>query len=142
MNASNPPEQLWVNARLATFDPAIAAPYGELRGHALLVHGEIIRAIVPVSAAAGFAGPVHDCGGRWVTPGFIDCHTHLVHGGSRAAEWEMRLAGVPYAEIARRGGGILNTVRATREMSEGELVAAALPRLRALMAEGVTCVEI
>src|SRR5262249_54848621 len=74
--------------------------------------------------------------------GLIDCHTHLVFGGSRAAEWEMRLSGVPYAEIARQGGGILSTVRATRAMSEDDLVAAAPPPLRALVAEGVVGVEI
>src|SRR5262249_16473014 len=89
-----------------------------------------------------FRGPVTDCRGKWVTPGFIDCHTHLVWGGSRAAGWEMRLGGVPYAEIARRGGGILSTVRATRAATEDELVASALPRLRALAAQGVTCAEI
>jgi imidazolonepropionase len=85
---------------------------------------------------------VTDCAGRWVTPGFIDCHTHLVWGGSRATDWEARLSGVPYTEIAKRGGGILSTVRATRATGEDELVAATLPRLRALAAEGVTCVEI
>ncbi|MDB5306426.1 MAG: hutI [Gemmataceae bacterium] len=137
-------DQIWVHARLATFDPAVRAPYGLLEGHVLAVRGDTIAAILPADSpqATGFRGTVHDCGGRWVTPGFVDCHTHLVSGGSRAAEWEMRLSGVPYAEIARRGGGILSTVRATRAMSEAELVAAAAPRLQALMAEGVTCVEI
>ena len=83
-----------------------------------------------------------DCGGRLVTPGLIDCHTHLVFAGDRAAEWEMRLAGATYEEIARAGGGILSTVKATRQASEDSLVASALPRLDALMAEGVTTVEI
>jgi imidazolonepropionase len=85
---------------------------------------------------------ITDCGGKFVTPGLIDCHTHLVWGGTRAPDWEARLSGVRYTEIAKRGGGILSTVRATRAMSEDELLRAALPRLRALVAEGVTCVEI
>ena len=138
------PEQLWVNARLATFDPAVRAPFGLLDGRALAVRGETITAILPADSpdVTGFTGAIHDCRGRLITPGFIDCHTHLIWGGNRAAEWEQRLSGVPYAEIARRGGGILSTVRATRAMSEEELVAVARPRLRALAAEGVTCVEI
>jgi imidazolonepropionase len=137
-------DQLWVNARLATFDPAVGDPYGVRDGYALAVRGEVIIAILAMSEvdAGRFRGEVHDAGGRWVTPGFVDCHTHLVYGGSRAAEWELRLAGTPYPEIARRGGGILSTVRATRAMTEDELVAAAVPRVKALTAEGVTCVEI
>ena len=83
-----------------------------------------------------------DCDGRWITPGLIDCHTHLVYGGDRAGEFEQRLAGVSYEEIARAGGGILSTVRATRQASEDELVASARPRLAALMAEGMTTIEI
>jgi imidazolonepropionase len=83
-----------------------------------------------------------DCGGRWITPGLIDCHTHLVHSGDRAAEFEQRLAGASYEAIARAGGGILSTVRATRAASEDALVASALPRLDALLAEGVTTIEI
>lgn len=83
-----------------------------------------------------------DCGGRLVTPGLIDCHTHLVFAGTRANEWERRLAGATYEEIARAGGGILSTVKATRSASEDALVASARPRLDALIAEGVTTVEI
>ncbi len=82
------------------------------------------------------------CGGRLVTPGLVDCHTHLVHGGDRAAEFEQRLGGATYEEIARAGGGIASTVRATRAADEAALVAAALPRLDALLAEGVTTVEV
>ena len=82
------------------------------------------------------------CEGRWITPGLIDCHTHLVYGGDRAHEFELRLAGATYEEIARAGGGILSTVKATRAATEDELVAQALPRLDALIAEGVTTVEI
>lgn len=83
-----------------------------------------------------------DCGGRLLTPGLIDCHTHLVYGGSRAAEFEMRLNGLSYAEIAKAGGGILSTVKATRAASEAELLASATRRLENLLAEGVTTVEI
>ena len=144
MDASGPFDRLWINARLATLDPAVPGPYGFRDGWAIGVHGESISAILPPDSSA-LRRPgceITDCGGRLITPGFIDCHTHLVYGGSRAEEWEMRLGGIPYAEIARRGGGILSTVRATRALSEDELVTAALPRLRALADEGVTCVEI
>lgn len=100
-----------------------------------------------------YAGPKEDapvleaekvigCDGRWITPGLIDCHTHLVYGGNRASEWERRLAGASYEEIALSGGGIISTMTATREASEDALVAAALPRLQALLAEGVTTVEV
>src|SRR4051812_24684764 len=105
-------DQLWINARLATFDPAVCRPYGEVGGRALLVNDGHIAGLIP--PPADFDGTVHDAGGRWITPGLIDCHTHLVSAGNRAAEWEQRLGGVPYAEIAKHGGGILNTVRATR----------------------------
>ncbi|HWP13780.1 MAG TPA: imidazolonepropionase [Ramlibacter sp.] len=84
----------------------------------------------------------HDCGGALVTPGLIDCHTHLVYGGDRAHEFELRLGGAGYEDIARAGGGIASTVAATRAASEAELLAQSLPRLRALMGEGVTTVEI
>lgn len=83
-----------------------------------------------------------DCEGRLLTPGLIDCHTHIVHAGDRAGEWEMRLSGATYAEIAEGGGGILSTVKATRAASEDSLVGSALPRLDALIAEGVTTIEI
>jgi imidazolonepropionase len=83
-----------------------------------------------------------DCENRWITPGLVDCHTHLVYGGNRAREFEKRLAGATYEEIARAGGGILSTVKATRAASEAELVAAALPRLDRLIADGVTTVEV
>ncbi|HEV7255808.1 MAG TPA: imidazolonepropionase [Mesorhizobium sp.] len=85
---------------------------------------------------------VIDCEGRWVTPGLIDCHTHLVHAGNRADEWEMRLAGASYEEVARAGGGIVSSVKALRAASEDDLVEQSLPRLDALIAEGVTTLEI
>jgi imidazolonepropionase len=93
-------------------------------------------------APAFEAAETYDCEGRWITPGLIDPHTHLVHGGDRAHEFELRLAGASYEEIARAGGGIVSTMKATRAASETELVGAALPRLDALLAEGVTTVEI
>jgi imidazolonepropionase len=83
-----------------------------------------------------------DCAGRWITPGLVDCHTHLVFGGNRAHEFELRLRGASYEEIARAGGGIVSTVAATRRASEAELIANALPRLDALIGEGVTTIEI
>lgn len=86
--------------------------------------------------------PRHDAGGAWITPGLVDCHTHLVYGGQRADEFAMRLAGASYEEIARAGGGIVSTVRATREADEDTLFAQAAARLRPLLAEGVTAIEI
>jgi imidazolonepropionase len=92
---------------------------------------------------ADFAAlPRHDLNGAWVTPGLIDCHTHLVYGGQRADEFAMRLAGVSYEEIAKRGGGIISTVRATRAASEDELFERAAARLQPMLAEGVTAIEI
>ena len=132
-------EQLWTNARIATMAD------GELglidNGAVAAVAGRIVYA-GPAEDAPKTADKVHDIGGRLITPGLIDCHTHLVHGGNRANEWAMRLAGASYEDIARAGGGIVSTMRATRDASEAELVDAALPRLDALIAEGVTTIEI
>lgn len=133
----------WINASLATMDPARAEPYGALDDSALRVRDGRIVAILPMAAWRAEAGEaVVDVGGRWITPGLIDCHTHLVWGGDRAAEFERRLAGASYAEIAAAGGGIRATVRATRAASLEELAAAAAERLRPLLAEGLTTVEI
>ena len=93
-------------------------------------------------AALRNGAEIIDCEGRWITPGLIDCHTHLVHAGNRANEFEMRLAGATYEEVARAGGGIVSSVKALRAASEDELVAQTLPRLDALIAEGVTTIEI
>jgi imidazolonepropionase len=136
-------DRIWRNAALATLAP-------DREGLALVEHGVIaardglIIYAGPESEAPGGldAADVVDCHGGLITPGFVDCHTHLVYAGNRAAEFEQRLQGVSYAEIARNGGGILSTVNATRAASEAQLVAESLPRLDALLAEGVTTIEI
>ena len=115
--------------------------YGLIADAAILIAGGEIAWAGPRAAAPGGHHAV-DCRGLLATPGLIDCHTHLVYGGSRAHEFEQRLTGVSYAEIARAGGGIASTVRATRSQSAAELSAAALKRLDCLLAEGVTTVEI
>ena len=119
-------------------------PYGLIDRGALVIDGERIAWVGPEAELPSdfHAHEALDLGGRLVTPGLIDCHTHLVHGGHRAREFEMRLEGASYADIARAGGGIVSTVAATRAASEGALVATALPRVDALIAEGVTTIEI
>ena len=131
---------IWRNARLATLNPDYSQPYGLLERHALLVRNGRIEAIVDDADAP--AGRRIDLQGRLLTPGLIDCHTHLIFGGSRAQEWEQRLNGVSYQTISANGGGINSTVRATRESSEAELLALAQPRLARLLREGVTTLEI
>ncbi|WP_333822228.1 imidazolonepropionase [Pinisolibacter sp.] len=136
-------DTLWTDARLATLaagrpgvgridDGAVAAKDGRIAwvGPRRDLPGDIV------------AGEVVRCDGRWITPGLIDCHTHLVHAGNRAGEFEARLAGATYADIAAAGGGIAATVRATRAAHVDELVRASLPRLDRLIADGVTTVEI
>lgn len=138
--------ELWTGCRAATLQPASNVPYGLVEDAALVVDGERLAWVGPANELPADlkqrCGRVHDAGGALVTPGFIDCHTHLVYGGDRAGEWEQRLQGVSYEAIARAGGGIASTVQATRQASEEELLAQSRPRLRALMAEGVTTVEI
>jgi imidazolonepropionase len=137
---------LWTGCRAATMDPGVQAPYGLVDDAAIAVEGGRIAWIGPrAGLPAPFAdrcGARHDAGGALVTPGLIDCHTHLVYGGDRAHEFELRLQGASYEDIARAGGGIASTVQATRAASEAELRAQSLPRLKALMAEGVTTIEI
>jgi imidazolonepropionase len=131
-------DRLWTNARIAT----MAGPgLGVVERGAVAAKGGRIAWVGPADAAPA-AAEIIDCEGRWITPGLIDCHTHLVHGGDRAHEFELRLQGASYEEIARAGGGIVSTMRATRAASEAELVASALPRLDALIAEGATTVEV
>ena len=136
-------DRIWHNARLATMR-GDRADLGEIeRGLVAARDGRIVYADAqsdfPVDADAVER---IDCGGRWITPGLVDCHTHLVFGGNRAHEFELRLKGASYEEIARAGGGIVSTVAATRKATEAELVAGALPRLDALIGEGATTVEI
>lgn len=138
-------DAVWINARLATMTGG-GEPYGAMPGAALAVQGGRIAWVGPMADLPGrpeaLAHAVVDAGGRWITPGLIDCHTHLVHAGDRAHEFELRLQGATYEEIARAGGGIRSTVAATRAASEDELVAQADRRLAALCAEGVTVVEV
>ena len=128
------------NARIATMQPGGAA-YGAIENAALLIENGRIAWLGPTSEAPQ-AEETADLGGRWVLPGLIDCHTHIVFAGNRAREFELRLEGASYEEIARAGGGILSTVTATRAASVDELVESALPRLDHLLAEGVTTIEI
>jgi len=135
-------QTLLINATLARVDEA-GSGYGLLADAALLVDGERIAWLGPMRDCPATPGAERfDCGGRLVTPGLIDCHTHLVYGGDRADEFERRLEGASYAQIAAAGGGIVSTVNATRAASEAQLFEQALPRLRQLMSEGVTTVEI
>jgi imidazolonepropionase len=136
-------DHIWHGCRLATLSPP-------RQGLGLVDDGLIAAA----DARIIYAGPAAEvpssldarqrtnCDGRWITPGLIDCHTHLVYGGNRAQEFEQRLTGATYEEIAHAGGGIVSTVRATRQADTEQLTAASLPRLDALIAEGVTTVEI
>lgn len=133
-----PADKLWRNARLATMT---GDGLGVVEHGAVAATGDTISFVGP-DADAPDAAEMIDCEGRWITPGLIDCHTHLVHAGNRAKEFEARLDGATYEEIARAGGGILSTVTATRAASEDELIASALPRLDQLIGEGVTTVEI
>lgn len=135
---------LWRNARLATFNPSMEG-IGAIENAAIAVrNGRIAFAgaesDLPADLAA--ADETIDCDGRWITPALIDCHTHLVFGGNRAMEFEMRLNGATYEEIAKAGGGIVSSVRDTRALSEEALVAQALPRLDTLLAEGISTIEI
>lgn len=131
---------LWGNARIAACDPAMT----RLGQGALLTRGPRIEWVgAQRDMPAGYRpDEVHDLGGAWVTPGLIDCHTHLVFAGTRAGEYAERLRGRSYEQIAREGGGILSTMRAVRAASEQQLLDESLPRLEALLAEGVTTVEI
>jgi len=131
---------LFTNVHLAT----MVDGYGEVRNGAIAVKDGKIAWLGQMDQlpAATQAAHVHDGAGCWLTPGLIDCHTHIVHAGNRSDEFEARLNGATYEDIARAGGGIMSTVRATRAASEDELLQASLPRVRSLLAEGVTTLEI
>ncbi len=131
-------ERLWRNARLATMSGAGIVDDGMIACQ----DGAIVYAGPRQGAPALDAAESIDAEGRWITPGLIDCHTHLIFAGDRSAEFESRLAGASYEEIARTGGGIVSTMTATRAASEAELVESGLTRLDELLAEGVTTVEV
>jgi len=135
---------LWLNVHLATM--TAADPYGTIKDGAIGIHGDKIawigkRTDLPADLKSGVAEVVDGQNG-WITPGLVDCHTHLVHAGSRAREFELRLQGATYEEIARQGGGIRSTVAATRKADEKSLFEQSASRLMALMQEGVTTIEI
>lgn len=134
-------DAIWTNARIATMR-AGGAPWGAIEDGVIAVDGERIAWVGPRAQWQGKAREEHDARRAWITPGLVDCHTHLVYAGDRAGEFEQRLKGASYEDIARAGGGIVSTVRATRAATEDDLVAAGARRLRDLLAEGVTVVEI
>ena len=138
-------DRLWKHARLATMASAGSAreSLGIVEQGVIAAQDGVILYAGPEADAPAFdAAEVIDCEGRWITPGLIDCHTHLIFGGDRSREFELRLEGASYEELARAGGGIVSTMKATRAAGEDELVATALPRLDALLAEGVTTLEV
>ncbi|MGL5474928.1 MAG: imidazolonepropionase [Citrobacter braakii] len=137
-----PDDVIWRNVRLATMDPERNTPYGLVEGHALIVRQGKIRDIVPESSLYLTHDNTFDMQGRLITPGLIDCHTHLVFGGNRAGEWEQRLNGVSYQQISALGGGINATVSATRSASDEQLLHLAHQRMEQLIKEGVTLLEI
>ena len=133
-------DTLWHNAHLMTLEAGDGA-LGIVRdGVVASRDGRIVH--VGPAAGAGHLAPAQriDCEGRWISPGLVDCHTHLVYAGNRAGEFEQRLRGASYADIARAGGGIVATVRATRQADEQHLLEASLPRLDAMLAEGIEAV--
>jgi imidazolonepropionase len=138
-------DAVWIGANIATM-AAGADPYGAIAGGALAVRGERIAWIGTAAEGHRRAAQqnlsIRDASGLWITPGLIDCHTHLVYGGNRVEEFEQRLCGASYEDIALAGGGIQSTVRATRAASVQQLLESASVRLKRLMAEGVTTIEI
>lgn len=137
-------DKAWINVNLATMDDGRPDPYGLLYKQALGIKNGQIACITPMSEITATRLPfdvidAHHC---WMTPGLIDCHTHLVYGGHRAQEFEQQLQGITSDMIKRQGGGIMSTVRATRVRSIEQLIKASLPRLQALCSEGSTMVEI
>jgi imidazolonepropionase len=136
-------DRLLVDCNIATMDPAVDAPFGAIENGAVgIAEGRIVRVGRRTELAGYRATEVIPLGGAWVTPGLVDCHTHLVFGGNRAGEFEQRLGGASYEEIARAGGGIRSTVQQTRAADEATLLASAARRARALCAEGVTVLEV
>nr|WP_315490361.1 imidazolonepropionase [uncultured Rhodoferax sp.] len=138
--------EVWMHCDAATMAPGAQQPYGLVENAALVVEGDTLAWVGPHAALPSQwmerCTVLNDAGGALITPGLIDCHTHLVYGGDRANEFEMRLNGASYEDIARAGGGIASTVQATRTATAAELQSSAARRLRKLVAEGVTTVEI
>ncbi len=133
-------DAVWLNANLATMLPG--APYGAIRDGAVAVEGDRISWIGSRKEWKHRARDEHDARGAWITPGLVDCHTHLVHAGNRAREFELRLQGATYEEIAKAGGGIASTVRSTRAASEDELFLVAKRRLAQWIDEGTAVIEV
>src|SRR3954447_18714671 len=136
-------DRLLTNCNVATMDPAVPGAFGAIEDGAIGIQdGRIVRVGRRAELAGYKARQLRKLDGAWVTPGLIDCHTHLVFAGDRAGEFEQRLNGASYEAIARAGGGILSTVKATRLASREALIDSARPRLHALMKGGATTVEI
>jgi imidazolonepropionase len=138
-------DQVWIDVNVASMDPAISAPYGAIVDAAMAVKDGKIAWVGPRAELPEFdvmSTPLYRGKGGWITPGLIDAHTHLIFAGNRANEFEKRLQGATYEEIARSGGGIISTVNACREASEADLFELGRKRLNALAKEGVTTVEI
>jgi imidazolonepropionase len=142
----NSPTSVWLNCKAATMQAGTAQPYGLIEDAALVVNGSVLQWVGPrrdlsVDLLANNTQTI-DAKGALITPGLIDCHTHLVYGGNRAGEFEQRLNGASYEDIAKAGGGIASTVKATRNATELELASQSTHRLLSLLAEGVTTIEI
>jgi imidazolonepropionase len=135
-------DRVWRGARLATMAPAQPGLGLVDKGLVASKDGRIVYAGAETEAPSIDAAETIDCDGRWITPGLVDCHTHIVFGGDRAHEFELRLAGATYDEISRAGGGIVSTMRATRQASADALLAASRKRVETLMRDGVTTLEI
>jgi imidazolonepropionase len=136
-------DRLLTDCNVATMDHGVEGPFGAIEDGAIAIQdGRILRVGRRVELAGNRARSVEPLGGAWIMPGLVDCHTHLVFGGNRSGEFEQRLQGASYEEIARGGGGIVSTVAATSTASVEDLVEAARPRLKALMRGGVTTLEI
>ncbi|MBV36296.1 MAG: imidazolonepropionase [Rickettsiales bacterium] len=143
-NETKPFDYIIHNANIATLAPQFSSdenPYGIIENGAIGVNGHVVAYIGAFDPKLK-AKQIIDAQGQWLTPGLIDCHTHLVYGGNRANEFEMRLNGVAYEDIAKAGGGIISSVKATREATEDELFASAAKRLQSFIKEGVTTIEI
>ncbi len=142
----NSPTSVWLNCKAATMQAGSVQPYGLIEDAALVVNGSVLQWVGPrrdlsVDLLANNTQTI-DAKGALITPGLIDCHTHLVYGGNRAGEFEQRLNGASYEDIAKAGGGIASTVKATRNATELELASQSTHRLLSLLAEGVTTIEI